>query len=122
MALVQKIKELCDEKNITFAELERSTGISNGQIRRWDTSSPKIENIQKVADFFDVTTDYLLGRNQAPKWATQEQVTSLEGMLERDRTMSYNGENLTEDEKETVRAVLEGIYWKKMAKKSNLKK
>lgn len=122
MGLVQKIKELCDEKNITFAELERSTGISNGQIRRWDTSSPKIENIQKVADFFDVTTDYLLGRNQAPKWATQEQVTSLEGMLERDRTMSYNGENLTEDEKETVRAVLEGIYWKKMAKKSNLKK
>lgn len=62
MSLVERIKILCDEKKVTFAEVERKTGISNGQIRRWDTSSPKSENIEKVADFFDVSTDYLLGR------------------------------------------------------------
>ncbi len=62
MILTEKIKLLCDEEGITFAELERRTGISNGQIRRWDSSSPKTENIEKVADYFGVRIDYLLGR------------------------------------------------------------
>lgn len=67
MSLTSRIKQLADEKNVTIAEIERKTGISNGQIRRWDSSSPKIENIQKVADFFDVSTDYLIGRTKNPK-------------------------------------------------------
>ncbi|GAB3797199.1 hypothetical protein GCM10028868_18050 [Virgibacillus kimchii] len=58
---MKKIKMLCDEKNITFAELERKIGISNGQIRRWDNSSPKLENVKKVADYFKVSLDYLTG-------------------------------------------------------------
>lgn len=62
MSLIHRIKELADDKKLTFAEIERKVGLSNGQIRRWNSSSPKIDNIQKVADFFDVSTDYLLGR------------------------------------------------------------
>ncbi|WP_456273591.1 helix-turn-helix domain-containing protein [Bacillus sp. AK031] len=68
MGLVNKIKSLCDEKKLTFAEVERKVGLSNGQIRRWDTSSPKIENVQKVADFFDVSTDYILGRTDKKRF------------------------------------------------------
>ncbi|WP_368652401.1 helix-turn-helix domain-containing protein [Ornithinibacillus sp. 4-3] len=68
MGLVEKIKLLCNEKNVTFAEVERKVGISNGQIRRWDNSSPKIENVQKVADYFDVSTDYLLGRTNKKRY------------------------------------------------------
>ena len=48
MSLVQRIKELANEKNITFAELERKIEISNGQIRRWDTASPKSDNLQSA--------------------------------------------------------------------------
>lgn len=62
MSLVNRIKKLCTMKKVTVAEVERKTGISNGQIRRWDTSSPKTENVQKVADYFNVSVDYLLGR------------------------------------------------------------
>lgn len=67
MSLTSRIKQLADEKHVTIAEIERKTGISNGQIRRWDSSSPKIENIKKVADFFDVSTDYLIGRTSNPR-------------------------------------------------------
>ncbi len=63
MNLVQRIKDLSDENHITIAELEREAGISNGQIRRWGGSSPKVENLEKVADYFNVSTDYLLGRS-----------------------------------------------------------
>lgn len=68
MSLVERIKYLCNERKITFAEVERKVGISNGQIRRWDTSSPKIENVEKVANYFDVSTDYLLGRTDKRRY------------------------------------------------------
>lgn len=68
MSLVKRIKTLCDEKKVTFAEVERETGISNGQIRRWDSSSPKTENVEKVADYFDVSIDYLLGRTDKKRY------------------------------------------------------
>ncbi|MFJ5564791.1 helix-turn-helix domain-containing protein [Lysinibacillus xylanilyticus] len=68
MGLVERIKNLCNERKITFAEVERKVGISNGQIRRWDTSSPKIENVEKVANYFDVSTDYLLGRTDKRRY------------------------------------------------------
>lgn len=68
MSLVERIKILCNERKITFAEVERNVGISNGQIRRWDTSSPKIDNVEKVANYFDVSTDYLLGRTDKRRY------------------------------------------------------
>ncbi len=68
VALVDRIKELCDSKKVTFAELERKIGISNGQIRRWDVVSPKSETVQKVADYFDVSVDYLLGRTDKKRF------------------------------------------------------
>lgn len=64
MGLVEKIKKLCDEQNITFAELERRIGISNGQIRRWDKVSPKNDNLLKVAEHFNVSLDYLNNRTK----------------------------------------------------------
>lgn len=54
-------------KKVTFAEVERAVGISNGQIRRWDRVSPKSENLKKVADYFGVTTDFLLGKEPSAK-------------------------------------------------------
>lgn len=47
MTLVARIKQLAEEKKVTFAEVERAVGISNGQIRRWDRVSPKSENLKK---------------------------------------------------------------------------
>ncbi|GED64311.1 helix-turn-helix domain-containing protein [Lysinibacillus fusiformis] len=68
MSLVRRIKLLSDERKVTFAEVEREIGISNGQIRRWDNVSPKSETLQKVADYFDVSTDYLLGRTDKKRY------------------------------------------------------
>ncbi len=62
MSLVEKIRHLCKERKISVAELERNTGISNGQIRKWDDSTPGVDKLNLIADYFNVSTDYLLGR------------------------------------------------------------
>ena len=61
--LLENIRRLCSQKPVSIAKLERETGIGNGTISRWDTSSPSIENVQKVADYFGVTVNDLLSTN-----------------------------------------------------------
>ena len=57
-----KISQLCKEKGVSVARLEKETGISNGTVARWATSSPTVEKLEKVADYFGVSVDWLLGR------------------------------------------------------------
>lgn len=58
--LLENIRRLCSKKHVSIAKLERETGIGNGTISRWDTSSPSVENVQKVAAYFGVTIDELI--------------------------------------------------------------
>lgn len=58
---INRIRKLCDDNNLTFASLEREVELPNNSIRRWANSEPSIDKVQKVADFFECTTDYLLG-------------------------------------------------------------
>ncbi len=62
MGIVDRVKVLAAENHITLAELERKLNFANSSIRRWDERTPGVDKIQKVADYFDVSADYLLGR------------------------------------------------------------
>lgn len=58
--ILEKINELCREKGISIAALERELGIGNGTIRRWDVVSPRFDKLLAVADYFKVTVDDLV--------------------------------------------------------------
>ena len=60
MSLVERIQYLCGSKITTLIGLEREIGLGRGTIRNWDTNSPSADKVQKVADYFKVSTDYLL--------------------------------------------------------------
>ncbi len=105
MGLVKRIKCLCDEKGITFAELERTVGISNGQIRRWDNASPKIDNVNKVADYFNVTTDYLTGRTNERMFNDSYEIETL--------AAHHDGEEWTEEELEEIERFKEFVKMKR---------
>lgn len=58
--IYKNIAALCKEKGISIAKLERETGIGNGTISRWGISSPSVENVRKVAEYFGTTVDALI--------------------------------------------------------------
>lgn len=58
--MFKKIEELCKEKKITIAALEKTCGFGNGTIRGWKNSSPTVDKIVKVADFFEVPLSDLI--------------------------------------------------------------
>lgn len=55
-----KISNLCRNRGISIARLEREMGFGNATIRGWVTSSPTVEKLKAVADYFGVTVDELL--------------------------------------------------------------
>ena len=59
--LVLRIRALCKEKGISMRRLERDNEFGNGLISKWSNSSPSVNHLQKVARYFDVTINYLLG-------------------------------------------------------------
>lgn len=62
--LYSRIRELANQKHISLAELERTLSFSNGIISTWKNGKPSIDKVEKVADYFGVSTDYLLGRDK----------------------------------------------------------
>lgn len=102
MDLYEKIKLLAEGQKISIRRLEENLGYGNGTIRRWEKQTPGIDKIQSVADYFNVSVDYLLGREEA---ITQKE-TELRKALENVR--SFDGEEMTENDKEAIIAYMMG--------------
>ena len=62
-------EQLLQNTNTSSYKLTQDTGIHNGLISKWRTggSVPSAENLIKLADYFDVSVDYLLGRTDKPE-------------------------------------------------------
>lgn len=65
MDIVQNILRLAKEKKITNQQLCKILETNPNKIYDWKIgkSKPSAEDISKLADYFDVSTDYLLGRH-----------------------------------------------------------
>lgn len=65
--LQDNLKKLREEHGLTKRELCEKTGISERAYITYEFGErePKISVVQKLADFYGVTTDYLLGRPEA---------------------------------------------------------
>ena len=59
--IYKNIETKCREKGISVSALEKTVGLGNATIKGWSESSPKVENLKKVADYFGCTVDELLG-------------------------------------------------------------
>lgn len=62
--ILKKIKALCRKNHISISRLEKECGIGNCTICKWDKSSPRVDSLQKVADFFGVGIEYFLSNNK----------------------------------------------------------
>lgn len=58
--LYKRIQKICEANGITVGKLEKDLSFSNSTIRKWKNSSPSIENLKKVADYFGITVDELI--------------------------------------------------------------
>lgn len=58
--IYDRIRELCKDRRISIYRVEKDLEFSNCSICKWRTSKPSVDKVQKVADYFGVTVEYLL--------------------------------------------------------------
>lgn len=101
MSIKNRVKDLAEAHQITVAELERTLGLGNGTIARWDHRSPSSEKLQMVAKYFNVSVDFLLGND---KRATDgpEAINDSLGTI-----MSFDGKPVTDHDRKVMKDLLE---------------
>ena len=64
MNSVDLVKVLCKERGIAISKLERECGFSNGYIRGLKAGKMPADRLQKIADYFGVSVEYLMTGEQ----------------------------------------------------------
>lgn len=56
------IKDLCRQRKVSIAKVESDLGYSRNTLYKMKTQTPSAERIKELADYFQVSADYLLSR------------------------------------------------------------
>ena len=120
MTVFERIESLRKAQGISQGKLEKELGFSNGSISKWRNSTPTYERIQKVAEYFGVSADYLMtgetptDKKEVPLTKRDERdiKKDLDSIMEKLSAgeagpASYDGEDLDPEAAELFRDELE---------------
>jgi transcriptional regulator with XRE-family HTH domain len=119
MSFGRRIKQLREEKGVRQEDIGNLFSVSKSAVSQWenDIRTPDMDIIIKLADFFDVSTDYLLGRTNDPSLSDTQHVNDDEALEYLDelhkrpemKTLFEVGRKATKEDIETAITVIEAL-------------
>lgn len=94
-----RLKELCDAKGVSPYKACTDVGLNRAAVAKWKGGSqPNGATAVKLAEYFGVSVDYLLGKEKAPTQKGERDILD-------DVDVAFYGDykELSEDEKEILR-------------------
>lgn len=120
MTVFEAIKKLADKQGKNVKTVAIDVGLSENAIYGWKKTKPKAEDLAKVADYFHVSVDYLLGREELKttnepvdlkKLISEKKPTSWDDpRIDWNEWVSFDGEPISDD----VKKMLFAIYGDKL--------
>ena len=109
---LEKIKELAQKQGISLQKVAEDLGYSINYLYTLKEKTPKSDRLQEIADYFNVSADYLLGRTDNPAIAKDDTIAGytsddLRKMAENAKT--FDGKPLTEEDIDAIQNIIE-IY------------
>ena len=107
----EKIKSLAKKQGISLNTLEERVGLGKNYIYSLkNKKTPSAEHIAKIADYFNVSTDYLLGRTDNPA-ISSDLVTTADGRVVdlsnlRERIVLFDGKPLSDDDVDKIAQII----------------
>ena len=106
----ERIKDLADKHRISLNDLEDKLGISRNSLYGIKKANPKSDRLQQIADYFNVSTDYLLGRTDNPNVAS-EIFTTADGRAVdlsnlRERVVLFDGKPLSDEDVDKIAQII----------------
>ena len=104
--LPERLKTLRLEAKLTQKEISNQLKISQSTYSDWEKGKMKPKNIQQIADFFNVSTDYLLGNTD------NKNSTKFEDDLEKslNTARAFSGKPISEHDREVMREILTEMF------------
>lgn len=100
MTVFERTKEIANKRGLSLADLETKAGLSDKSLYKWKKSNPSSDNLQKVADVLDVSTDYLLGRtNQMNSYDSSNKTTDI---ADDTLIMAFDGKPVSDETREKL--------------------
>ena len=122
-------QRLLDEKGLKNADVARATGISNMTLSDWKRgkSVPKSDKMQKIAEFLNVTEDYLRTGKEMEFTAEMAEIDlELSQMKERIKLYALKMSKLSKSDQDTIMSLIDrmndegGNVWANRKKKRNM--
>ena len=118
--MYEKFEELLKKNNVTAYRVAKVTGVTTATLTSWKQGkyTPKMEKLQKIADYFGVTTEYFTGeeKKENPYAITSKDERDIAKDMESIRTkllngadgpLSYDGEPIPEEDAELLLGQIE---------------
>ena len=111
--MFERIEQLMRENNVSAYKLSKETGIAQPTLSSWKNQNkiPRVDLLQKIADYFGVEIGYLTGKldktKETPKIQRKIDVSTVN--LKNVKVMFYGDYELTEQEKKMVENVIKGV-------------
>ena len=122
---MNRIKLLRTERGIKQAELAAFLNVGQNTLSNWesDKHSPDFETVKKISDFFETTSDYILGLSDDPRSSNKKNSLSPEKLklLDKIGYAYYGGEDKELDD-EDVDTILEIVALTRKAHEKRDKK
>ena len=99
------VKELCKKQGISLNTLEEKIGFARNSLYSWKNSEPKPKKLKAVADYFNVSTDYLLGRTDNPN-ISSDLVTTADLSNLRERVVLFDGKPLSDEDVDKIAQII----------------
>ena len=102
------VKDLCEKQGISLNTLEEKLELGKNSLYGLKRNQPSAERLQQIADYFNVSTDYLLGRTDNPNIANRGGASAPLDLRDiAAQSMLFDGKPLTEEDIDFITAVLE---------------
>lgn len=109
----EKVRELAKKQGLSLNQVEEKLGYSKNTLYSLKRQKVSSERLQEIADYFHVSTDYLLGRTDNPAIAGGEETiagyTSADLRKMAENAKTFDGKPLTEDDINAIQNIIE-IY------------
>ena len=104
----EKVRELARKKSLSLNQVEEKLGYSKNTLYSLKRQKVSSERLQEIADYFNVSTDYLLWRTDNPA-ISGEKVVKTEIDLKKDASESffYDGHELNDEYIDLISSLLE---------------
>ena len=121
MKFGERLADLRGRRSLTQSEVAKLTNISRSRLSLYEINQrePDLATTKQLADFFNVTIDYLIGRDNIESLSPTtegENSNDLIKFLERPKVL-FDGIPLTKEDKSKIKASLDIIFWDAKRKK-----